>query len=122
LVLRLLPTPKTPKTPETDDAMISRIEGDFLDELILGVDMGPPKNVEWVTIHPESRHRETVAHELSHAVGVHHHGEGDRSAVQWEVKDISGKPQLFEDGKPIKVLNKLGSSGSRVGDLSAQFD
>jgi len=100
LVIRLRPK------PDKDGMSSSNIEGNFLDELILGVDMGPPKNVEWVNISPKMLDQSTVAHELSHAVGVHHHGEGDVTPVEWTVQDINGRRQVFEAGKPINVVNE----------------
>jgi len=50
----------------------------------------------------------SVAHELAHGCSVYHHGDGDRSKVQWLVNlDTMVFPatyHAFEDGAPITVL------------------
>ncbi len=47
--------------------------------------------------------RVAIVHELLHAVGVLHHGDGDRIAgVEWR-RSADGK-QVLEDGRPIEVF------------------
>ncbi|MBX3744736.1 MAG: hypothetical protein KF833_05455 [Verrucomicrobiae bacterium] len=45
-----------------------------------------PKNVRRVVVHPYDNTVETIAHEIAHAIGVHHHGDADFHA-RWTVRE-----------------------------------
>jgi hypothetical protein len=57
--------------------------------------IGSPGTVMWVLIPPGSGPA-TIAHELCHCVGVHHHGEGDYAALWTWKQDLRGNWQLYE--------------------------
>lgn len=54
-------------------------------------DDGPkrPKNYDSVLVHPADLDVMTVAHEITHAIGVHHHGDLDFEA-KWFVREVRG--------------------------------
>lgn len=100
------------------ETTLGRIEDASFFDVVLGR-LGPPKNVDWVNVssvllgkakqYPNSNYPKklmsTIAHELSHAVGIYHHGQGDLG-VEWAVKEVNGKPQIFEDGRLIQVFSE----------------
>ncbi len=47
-----------------------------------------PKNTKRVVVHPKDNTVETIAHEIAHAIGVHHHGDLDYHA-QWTEVDVT---------------------------------
>ena len=92
-----------------------------------GSSLGPPKNTRWVNVMINRRpdtsqfpdlvvtrswQSKHIAHELSHGIGVDHHGDGD-GRVRW--RRGRRHPQLFEEGQileggtPIKVAHERGS-------------
>jgi hypothetical protein len=72
-------------------------------------DIGPPKNVEWVAIADPYKAEWSVAHELGHATGLHHHGD---SALWWAPPVPLSK---YLTGTPYYL-------GVRHGQSSGEFD
>ncbi len=116
----------------SDDPNVGTAEGVFG-----AIFPGPPKNTLWVNVtmgHTEdavyvvgargglrssnfqSKH---IAHELSHAIGVYHHGDtdiwtNDKLGVPWESVDIGGGArQLRESGNNITLISE--ADGSSLG-------
>lgn len=97
-----------------EDEITSAAERSFGDTLTN--EMGPPKNVVQVLIHPGAVSSDvldeagTVAHELGHSVSIRHHGEGGGSkeyklngSTGYNLIDKKGQRTLLVDGSSLFV-------------------